>query len=96
MSDITELIAAYRRGEITLDEVARRLRERAWPPPTRPFPRTPDEAYRRELEDPEPLQDGTFDEVYRARDRGELTRDEYDTLAAAAAEAIAEQRPRES
>lgn len=86
MSDVTDMIAAYRRGELTLDELAQRFRDRSWPS-RRLSPPTLEEAYRRELQDPEPIADGSFDEVASAHLQGEISSQEYDILARAAGEA---------
>jgi hypothetical protein len=92
VSEVTDLIDAYRRGELTLEELARRFRERAWPP-GRPPAASLEELYQRELEDPEPLQEGSFDEVIAAYDRRDITGDEYDVLARAVAKANPPRRP---
>ncbi len=86
MSEITELLTAYRKGELTLEELARRFQERTWPP-RRPSPRTAREAWQREMEDPEPIQENSFDEVASAYSLGEITDEEYDKLAHAVMEA---------
>lgn len=39
MSDVPDMIAGYRRGELSLDELARRFRERSWPSRRLSFPR---------------------------------------------------------
>jgi hypothetical protein len=86
MSEVTELLTAYRKGELTLEELARRFQERTWPP-RRPSPRTAREAWQREMEDPEPIQENSFDEVASAYSLGEITGEEYDKLAHAVMEA---------
>ena len=86
MSEVTELLTKYRQGDLTLDELARRFQERTWPP-RRPSPRTAREAWQRETEDPEPIQENSFDEVASAYSLGEITGEEYDTLARAVMEA---------
>jgi hypothetical protein len=86
VSDVTDLIAAYRRGELTLDQLAQRFREHAWPE-RRPPPRAAGNVYRGEFDDPAPLQEGSFSEVIVAYDRGDISGDEYEVLARAAAEA---------
>jgi hypothetical protein len=85
VSDVTAMIAAYRRGELTLDELAQRFRARSWPS-RRLSPPTLDEAYKRELKDPEPIAEGSFDEVASAYLQGEISIKEYDILARAAGE----------
>ena len=80
MSEVTELIDAYRAGELTLDELAQRFRDRVWPTP-RPAARSVDELYERELEDPDPPVEGSFDEVVNAYHAGQITAAEYKALA---------------
>lgn len=58
MSEVTELLTAYRRGELTLEELAQRFQQRTWPP-RRPSPRTAREVWQREMEDPEPVQENS-------------------------------------
>jgi hypothetical protein len=87
-SEVNDLIAALRDGSLSLEEVAQRFRERSWPS-TRPPPATNYlELAEAALQDPEPNIPGSFDDVVAARDRGEITEDQYWTLAQAAAEAI--------
>lgn len=86
MSEVTDLIAAYRRGKITLGELAQRFREREWPQ-GRPPARSLEELYQRELEDPEPIQEGSFEEVLGAYHQGDISGDEYEVLARAVADA---------
>jgi len=82
VSDVTDLIAAYGRGELTLDELAQRFRNRAWPL-RRQSSFTLQEAYKRETEDPEPIAEGSFDEVGSAYLQGQISIEEYDILARA-------------
>ncbi len=87
-SEVDDLIAALRAGSLSLDDVARRFRDRIWPDtavPARPSYLDLAAAAQR---DPEPDLPGSFDEVTAAYDRGELTRQEYRTLARAAADSI--------
>jgi hypothetical protein len=86
VSDVADLLAEYRRGDLTLDQLAQRFRERTWPDPRQPA-NSLEDAYRRELADPEPLQEGSFDEVVSAFHLGHISGDEYEVLARAAAEA---------
>ena len=86
MSEVTELLTKYRQGELTLEELARQFGERTWPP-RRPSPRTAREAWQREMKDPEPIQENSFDEVASAYSLGEITGEEYDKLAQAVMEA---------
>lgn len=90
MSDVTDMIAAYRRGTLSLDELAQRFRDRTWPS-RRLSPLALQEAYKRELQDPEPIAEGSFDEVASAYLQGEISSQEYDILARAAGEATPSQ-----
>jgi predicted RNA-binding protein associated with RNAse of E/G family len=93
-AEIAELVAALRAGRLTLDEVAERFRHRAWGVARRPVPRTYAEmAAQLDVDADVP---GSFDEVVAAYDRGELTREQYRTLAHAVAHAINAARRQES
>lgn len=87
MSEVTDMLDAYRGGELTLDELAQRFRMRHWPS-ARPVPRTAREGWQRELEDPEPIIEGSFDEVVSAYHLGRLSGDEYEVLSRAASEPV--------
>ena len=78
--EVTGLVAAYRAGQLPLDGLARRFRDRAWPavPPTCP---PGAEAAALAIDDLEPWQPGSFDEVVLARDLGILTDADYAVLA---------------
>ncbi|HXW46116.1 MAG TPA: hypothetical protein VEL03_15115 [Streptosporangiaceae bacterium] len=86
-SEVTDLIAALRAGNISLDEVARRFRERSWPETVSPGSRS-DSDVGNALDDPEPYVPGSFDDVAAAFHRHDLTLEEYGVLAQAAAESI--------
>lgn len=86
MSEVTDLIDAYRAGELTLDELAQRFHDRVWPTP-RAAAQSAGELYQRELEDPDPAAEGSFDEVVNAYHAGQITGDEYKALARAVTEA---------
>jgi hypothetical protein len=88
-SEISELITALRDGSMTLDQVAERFRQRAWPPRTTAIPSTYIELATAAQQDPPPDVPDSFDEVTAAYDRGELTRTAYRRLAKAAAESTA-------
>lgn len=82
-NEVTELLAALQSGEMSLEEVAERFRERSWPR------RNPEDA-RSYLElaaaaerDPDPYLEGSFDDVAAAFHRGDLTDDQYEVLAQA-------------
>jgi len=87
-TEVTELITAFRNGSLSLDEVARRFRERSWPRTRKPAPESYLEMAAAAQEDPEPYVPGSFDELAAAYRRGELTREQYRTLAEAVAEAL--------
>jgi hypothetical protein len=94
-SEVTDLITAFRDGTLTLEQVAERFRQRAWPPRTAPPPETYLELATVAQQDPPPDVPGSFDEVTAAYDRGELSRAAYRRLAEAAASstAVAPERP---
>jgi hypothetical protein len=79
--EVTDLMAAYRGGLLTLDGLARRLRDRPWPavPPACPPGAA---AAGPAIDDLEPWQPGSFDEVVLARDLGVLSDADYAALAA--------------
>jgi hypothetical protein len=87
-SEVTDLIAALQDGSLSLDEVAQQFRERSWPRRRKPAPATYFEMAAAAQEDPEPDVAGTFDDVDAAYERGDLSDDQYDTLAKAMAEAL--------
>jgi hypothetical protein len=91
-SEVTELIAAFRAGAMSLDEVAQRFRERAWPAREAPDIRTGPDLAVHGLDDPDPYVPGSFDDVSAALHRKDLTLAEYEVLAEAAAEGINAQR----
>jgi hypothetical protein len=85
-SEVTTLIRAMCDGDISLDELVRRFRERAWPA-TKPEPPTSYvEMATRASEDPRPDVPNSFDDVIGAYDRGELSYEQYRALAQAVAE----------
>src|SRR5262249_39358803 len=73
-TEVTEMIAAFQNGSLSLEELAQRFRERSWPRTRKPEPASYFEMAAAGLEDPEPDVPGSFDEVVAAYDRGELTR----------------------
>jgi hypothetical protein len=86
VSEVTDLIDAYRDGVLTLDELARRFHDRVWPTP-RTAARTVGELYERELEDPDQPVEGSFDEVVIAYHARQITGEEYKVLARAVTQA---------
>jgi hypothetical protein len=85
-TEVSELLAAFMAREIDLDDLADRFRRRSWPTARRPAPANYSEMA--DQQDPDPDVPGSFDEVTAAYDRGELTREQYRTLAHAVADAI--------
>jgi hypothetical protein len=94
-TEVTEMIAAFRDGSLSLDELAQRFRERSWPRTRKPEPASYLEMAAAALQDPEPDVPGSFDEVVAAYDRGELTRAQYRMLAEAVAESLRAEDERE-
>ena len=86
-NEVKDLIAALRDGSLSLDEVAQRFRERSWPRTKPPRPTSYLEMAEGASRDPEPDVPGSFDEVVAARDRGEITDEQYWVLAEAVVEA---------
>ncbi len=95
-SEVSDLIKALRDGTKTLDEVAQRFRERQWPRRRRPPPASYLEMAARAQEDPEPYDPNSFDDVTAAYHRGELSDNQYDTLAEAMAESKRAEDKREA
>lgn len=87
-SEVTELMDALKQGSISISEVARRFRERTWPTTRGPKPETYLERAVAAEADPDPLVPGSFDEVAAAYHRGDISIDDYRTLAEAAAESM--------
>src|SRR6266568_92774 len=72
-NEVIDLLDALYRGEMTLDAVAQRFRDRKWPRRRRPQPTTHLELAAAELEDPEQYVPGSYDDVAAAYHRGRLT-----------------------
>lgn len=89
--EVADLIKELRAGTMSLDEVAQRFRERKWPRRRRSAPASYLEMASRSMEDPEPYDPESFDDVTAAYHRGELSDDEYDVLAEAMAQAKREE-----
>jgi hypothetical protein len=87
-NEVVELLAALKNGELSLDQVALRFREHAWPRTRSPRASTYLEYAAQAEEDPDPFVPGSFDEVAAAFHRGDLTRPQYRVLAEAAAESM--------
>ncbi len=89
MSEVTDLIGSYKAGELTLDELAERFRNRRWPrtpPPLRPP--SYEEMAARAQDDPGSDVPDSFDDVEAAFFRHELSAEEYELLRRAVAEAL--------
>jgi hypothetical protein len=88
VSEVTDLIASYKAGDLTLDELAERFRSRRWPrtpPPTRPSNYLQRAAGAQE--DPGSDVPDSFDDVEAAFFRHDLSAEEYELLRRAATEA---------
>lgn len=77
--EVIALIAAYRNGRITLDDLACRIRNRRWPPtpPTCPLGLAEAQAA---IDDLEPYTPRSFDDVVLACDLGQITDADYSVL----------------
>lgn len=86
MSEITDLIASYKAGELTLDELAEAFRSRRWPRSSAPHqPADYLEMAARAQEGPGSDVPDSFDEVEAAFFRHELSPEEYEFLRRAVA-----------
>jgi Zeta toxin len=81
--EVRRPIEAYAAGQIPLDDVAAWFRARRWPPVPRPWPPELEQAAAA-IDDPEPYIPGSFDDVARAYDLGQLNDADYAVLAGAA------------
>ncbi|MGO9164410.1 MAG: hypothetical protein ACLP7J_27580 [Streptosporangiaceae bacterium] len=86
-SEVTELINALHEGSMTLEQVARRFRERPWPRRETAEPASYLELAAAAQQDPEPYIPGSFDDVVAAYDIGKITDHQYAVLSEAVAEA---------
>jgi hypothetical protein len=88
VSEVTDLIASYKAGELTLDELAERFRYRRWPRTASPIrPSNYMEMAERAQEDPGSDVPDSFDDVEAAFFRHDLSPKEYELLRRAVAEA---------
>lgn len=87
-NEVLDLITALSDGTMSLDEVAQRFRERAWPRRRTAPPANYLEMAAAAQRDPEPDIPGSFDEVDSAYQQGKLTDHEYDVLAEAMSESL--------
>ncbi len=95
-SEVSDLIKALRDGTMTLEEVARRFRDRQWPRRRRSPPASYLEMAASAQEDPGPYVPGSFDDVSAAFHRGDLSRAEYRVLSEAVAESKRTEDKREA
>jgi hypothetical protein len=86
-NEVTELLTALQDGTMTLDEVARRFRQRPWPRRDRREPASYLEMAAAELKDSDPPVPGSFDDVADAYHQNKISLDQYRVLSQAAAEA---------
>jgi hypothetical protein len=92
VSEITDLIARYKAGELPLDELAERFRTRQWPiTPSPPGPSSYLEMAAKAQDDPGSDVPGSFDDVEATFFRHELSIEEYELLRRAAVEAMSAQ-----
>jgi hypothetical protein len=93
VSEVTDLIARYKAGDLSLDEVAERFRTRQWPStPSPPRPSSYLEMAAQAQEDPGSDVPGSFDDVEAAFFRHELSIEAYELLRRAAVEAMSAQQ----
>lgn len=87
-NEVNDLLNALRDGAMSIDEVARQFRERAWPRRRETEPTNYIELAIQAQQDPEPYVPGSYDDVAAAYHRGDLTLQQYDVLAHAIAESM--------
>jgi hypothetical protein len=87
-NEVTDLLGALHEGTMSLDDVARRFRDRSWPRRDTAWPTTYHELAARAQEDPEPYVAGSFDDVAAAFHRGDLSSEQYQALSQAMAESM--------
>jgi hypothetical protein len=86
--EVIDLIGALKSGELSLDEVAAKFRQRTWARTRGPVPESYAEMAAAAQLDPGANVPGSYDDVTAAYDRGELTSGQYDVLAEAVAASI--------
>jgi hypothetical protein len=82
-SAVTAMLASYRDGRLSLDDLSLEFRARRWPQVPDVCPPELEQA-REAIDDPEPYVPGSFDDVMLAYDLGWLSDADYDVLATAA------------
>jgi hypothetical protein len=90
-NEVVDLLNALRGGTMSIDDVARRFRERSWPRRTYPPRRSDLDLAIEAQQDPEPYVEGSYDDVAAAYHRGDLTIEQYDILAHAIADSKADE-----
>ena len=85
-NEVTELLNALRDGTMSIDDVAGRFRERAWPRRRYPPRESELDLAIEAQQDPEPYVPGSYDDVAAAYHRGDITIEQYDILAHAIAD----------
>jgi hypothetical protein len=73
---------------MSLDQVAQRFRNRAWPRRATPPPTSYLELAAKAQDDPDPYLPNSFDDVDAAYYQGKITDDQYDVLAQAMADSM--------
>ena len=86
MSEVSELLESLQNGTMSLDEVARRFRERSWPRRRKSPPETYLELAAAAQQDPEVYISESFDDVAEAHQDGRITDEQYTVLSEAVAE----------
>jgi hypothetical protein len=86
-NEVKELLKALNEGNMTLDEVAQRFRARKWPRREKSNPTSYLDMAAAELQDPDPYIPGSFDDVAAAYHQKRITRDQFQVLSEAVAEA---------
>jgi hypothetical protein len=86
--EVLDLIDALKSGELRLDEVADRFRQRTWRRSKGPAAENYEEMAAGVQGDPSANVPGSIDDVIAAYDRGEITREQYRVLAHAVADSI--------
>lgn len=92
-NEVTDLLDALYDGAMTVDEVARRFRERTWPRRQAATPNSFLEMAAAELQDPELYVSGSYDDVAAAYHRGRLSDADYAVLIEAIADSKAASDP---
>ncbi len=85
-NEVTDLLNALHEGKLTVNDVAKRFRERNWPQRQQPEPGSYAEMVVAEAADPDPYIPGSYDDVAAAYHRGQLTDSQYSVLIEAIAE----------